>query len=245
MGHELSIEKVYEWVGPQLMSCPVRDGVAFYYHSEKLFKVLKRRRGWHIEFSVPVSDCLGLRVLSDEEARIRKLGKTRWIYSGESEKDAQHLIEEAMESIPKRRVIDPGMSRELRTITDNTCPCFKKMEKIQETASLPQHIGDNIKEAYDLLKSNLYIDFIKKVYPTFVEVVDHLLRESGLELQGELDVKISILADQRIITQKLKEEIQSFLTRKVFEREFINQERAYPIAIMLVTLMSKLLKLCN
>ena len=245
MGHESSIEKVYEWVGPQLMSCPVRDGVAFYYHSEKLFKVLKRKKGWHIEFSVPVSDCLGLRILTDEEARIRKLGKTRWIYSGESEQVAQHLIEEVMESIPKRRVIDPGMSRELRTITDNTCPCFKKMEKIQETASLPPNIAANIKEAYDLLQSSLYKDFVKEIYPIFVDGVDHLLRENGLEVQGELEIKISVLAEQRIISQKLKQEIQSFLTRKVFEREFINQERAYPIALMLVTLMSKLLKLCN
>jgi hypothetical protein len=243
--YALSIEKVYDWVGIQLQSCPVRDGVTFYYHSEKIFKVLKRKKGWHIEFSVPVSDCPGLRILTDEEASTRKLGKTRWIYRGESEQVAQHLVEEAMESIPKRRVIDPGMSRELRAITDHSCPCYKKMEAIQENSVLPPHITNKIKEAYDNLQAALYKDFIKKVYPIFEDVVDYLLNENQINIQGELEDKISVLAEQRIISQKLKQEIQSFLTRKVFEWEFTDQERAYPIALTLVTLMSKFLKFCN
>lgn len=245
MVNEPFIKKVYEWVGPQLSGCPVRDGVTFYYHSEKIFKVLNRKKSWYIEFTVPVPECENLRIITAEEARTRKMGRTRWIYKGNSDELAYQLIQAALQSIPRRRVIEPALPRESRPRSDHTCPSLKRIEQIKEGRTIPDEITFAVKNMVGILQSGLYIDFVHKIFPVFQMVIDELLERNGLHCSGKIDEKIRILTEQQVVSPLLGQELQSYITRKVFDCEFADQERAYPMAIMLTALLEKLLKLLS
>ena len=242
---DLILEKVYQWVGQRLSSCPVRDGVTFYKGREKLFKVVRRKHEWHLEFSIAVPNCPGLKVLTVEEARAKKLGKSRWIYRGNSETDAKTLIETVLATLSQHRYVEPAMAREVVQISHSTCPCFRKMENMQHTQSLPEEISNKLREAYQLLQESKYNEFIYLIQYVLDDVTSHLLAEKGLTAEGSLMDKINRLAEHKIVSKTLKDELESVFIRKVFERTYSDQERAYPTALMLVSFTSKLLKNCS
>ncbi|HVJ49479.1 hypothetical protein [Desulfitobacterium sp.] len=243
MEYQSQLEKLHEWVGQKLTSCPVRDGVTFHNHNEKIFKILRRRKGWYIEFSVPVPECPGLQELTDEEAKTRKLGRTRWIYRGTSEENVRKLVTTAMASIPQSRIVEPAMARDVRIVSEFTCPCLKKMEKLQNASNLPQEISQQLEEACDLLGSERYNDFIPKIGQTLKNITSHMLQENGIEPSGDLRDQLNSLIEREIISSSLKEEVEELFNRKVLERHFEDQKRAYPLALMLVSFTSKLINI--
>ena len=54
-----------------------------------------------------------------------------------------------------------------------------------------------------------------------------------------------MLTNKGIIPEMLGREIQSYIERKAFECDYAEQVRAYPIAFMLISVINKLLKLCQ
>lgn len=239
------LENVYQWVGSRLVSCPVRDGVSFYNGSEKILKVLRSRNGWHLQFNVPVPECEGLTILSPEEARSKKLGKTRWIYLGSSEEDAKLIVQFAVAHLPLRRVVEPAMSREDVILCGATCSCFKKMERIVSNKLLPKEITDQLERAYDLLQDGDYIEFVRKTEQIIDEVAGYLINDQGVNPdEMRLSQKIEWLAERRIISKTLREEVDAIFARRTNDVGFGTQERAYPMALMRISFMSKLIKVC-
>lgn len=241
MGYEDQLQKILEWVGPRLTSCPVRDGVTFHNHEEKILSIRRRRKGWYLEFSVLVPACPGLRELTDEEVAVRKLGRTRWIYRGTSDEDAQNLVRAALASIPQPYIVEPAMMRDTRTISELTCPCLKKMEKLQNAANLPEEISQLINEACDLLRNECYSEFIPKMIRVLENITFLMLRENGIESSGNLQDQLKVLMSRDIITSAFKDEVDELFNPDVLKRHFENQKRAYPLALMLVSFTSKLI----
>ncbi|AHF08514.1 hypothetical protein [Desulfitobacterium metallireducens] len=241
MEYEAQLEKILEWVGPRLISCPVRDGVSFYQNTDKIFKIRRRRKGWYLEFSVPVPACPDLKVLSSEEVVVRKLGRTRWIYRGTSDEDVRQLVVAAMASISQPRAVEPAMMRDMRIVTEFTCPCLKKMEKLQNASNLPQEISQQLKEACDLLRSERYNDFIPRIAQALQNITSHMLHENGIEPSGDLRNQLDSLIERGIISSVLKDEVAELFRTNILERHFEDQMRAYPLALMLVSFTSKLI----
>ncbi|WP_206811881.1 hypothetical protein [Paradesulfitobacterium ferrireducens] len=240
-----TVEKVYQWVGRSLSSCPVRDGVVFYHGSDKIFKLVERRFGWHLQFCVPVPESPGLRILSPEEAKVKKLGKSRWIFRGDSDRDAENLIKAALDSLPTRHVIEPALTRDLPTLCEATCPCFKKMERIVNNKSLPSELTEPLQEAYDLLQQGKYAEFVLRLETVIEQVIDYLLGQQGIARDNRnLQDKIKILTDRKVISKNLKEEVDVIILRRNYKYDYTVEERAYPMALMMVALMSRLLKVC-
>lgn len=245
MEYDSQVEKVYEWAEQKLTGCPVRDGISFYNPTEKIFKILRRQKGWYIEFSVPVPECQGLKVLTDEEAKTKKLGRTRWVFRGTSDEDAQMLVKAATVSIPRRHIIEPAMTRELRVVSGATCPCLKKMEKLQEVSNMPIDLLEQLKDAYELLQAGRYSDFIPQIRNILGEVSTYLLQEKGIESTGDFRDRLNLLIERKILSRSLRDEVEEVFNRNIFERHYEDQERAYPVALMLVSFTGKLFKLCS
>ena len=240
-----TVEKVYQWVGQMLSSCPVRDGVVFYHGSDKIFKLVERKSGWHLQFCVPVPESPGLTILSPEEAKVKKLGKSRWIYRGDSDQDAEILVRAALDSLPLRRVIEPALSRDLPTLCEATCPCFKKMERIVNSKSVPSELGESVQEAYELLQQGKYAEFVTVLEKVIEGLTDYLLGQQGITAANrDLKEKIRILADLKVVSNNLKEEVDVVFFRRNYKDNYTVEERAYPMALMLVSLMSRLIKVC-
>lgn len=242
MEYGAQLEKLNKWVGQRLTGCPVRDGVTFHNNNEKIFKILRRRRGWYIEFSVPVPACQGLTELTLEEAKTKKLGRTRWIYRGTSDENVQKLVAAAIASLPQPYRIVPAMTREVRVVSEYTCPCHKKWEKIIEDASLSKEVLFPLKEAWRYLKAKSYDEFIHKIGEVLRISMTRILSENGIEASGNLYEQIDLAIDRKILPQFLKVEAEEISENKVFERHFESQDRAYPVALMLSSFTSKVIK---
>lgn len=242
MEYGAQLEKLNKWVGQKLTGCPVRDGVTFHNNNEKIFKILRRRRGWYIEFSVPVPACQGLTELTPEEARTKKLGRTRWIYRGTSDENVQKLVAAAIASLPQPYRVVPAMTREIRVVSEYTCPCHSKWERIIKDASIPQEIVSPLKEAWRLLKRKSYNEFIRQIGEVYQISISRKLNEKGIDASGNVYEQIERAINHKILPQFLKVEAEELSANMVFERHFENQERAYPVALMLVSFTSKIIK---
>lgn len=243
MEFEAQLEKILEWVGQRLRSCPVRDGVAFYHHTEKIFKIRRRRKGWYLEFTVPVPLCSDLKVLTPEEAAVRKLGRTRWIYRGNSEEDARKLVFAAMSSISPSRLVEPAMARDERIVSEFTCPCLKKMEKLQNAENLPHEISQQLEEACDLLRSGRYNEFIPKIAEALKSITAHVLQKEGREPSGDLRDQFNLIIELGILSPSFKAEVDELFNQNILERHFEEPKRAYPLALILVSFTSKLINI--
>lgn len=237
------LEKVYQWVGQQLSSCPVQDGITFYHNSDKVFKVVRQRNIWYLQFCVPVPERTGLIILTREEARTKKLGKARWIYKGNSDQEAETLIRSALAGLAQRRLIEPAMSRDITKLCEATCPCYKKMERIIDNKILSPEIIALLQQAYDFLQKENYINFVVLLDKTIEKIADFLLEQQNIEVVlPSLKEKIVKLADLKVISKTLKEDVDVVFVRRDYENSV--QERAYPMALMIIAFMSKLLKSC-
>lgn len=243
MEYEAQLEKILTWIGPRLTSCSVRDGVTFHNHTQKIFTIRRRRKGWYLEFSVPVPSCPGLKELTDEEVAVRKLGRTRWIYRGTSDEDVQKLVMAAMASISQPYVVEPAMMRDTRMVSEFTCPCLIKMEKLQNASHLPQEMSQQLKEACEILRRESYNDFIPKIGQALKNITSHMLREKGIEPLGELRGQLNLLIEHKIIPSSFKEEVAELINPDVLDRHYEDQKRAYPLALMLVSFTGKLINI--
>lgn len=242
MEYGAQLEKLNKWVGQKLTGCPVRDGVTFHNNNEKIFKILRRRRGWYIEFSVPVPACQGLTELTLEEAKTKKLGRTRWIYRGTSDENVQKLVASAIANLPQPYRIVPAMTREVRVVSEYTCPCHKKWERIIEDATTPEVIITPLKEAWKYLKQKSYNEFIHQIGEVLRISTARMLSENGIEASGNIYKQIDLAIERKILPQFLKVEADEISENQVFERNFESQERAYPVALMLISFTSKVIK---
>lgn len=241
---EVILEKVYQWIGSCISSCPVRDGVTFYNEREKVFKVVQRRGGWHLQFNIPVPETEGLTVYSIEEARSKKLGRSRWIYKGNSDAVAEYLIRSALASLTRKRLIEPAMSRDSAVICGKTCPCFKKMERLLNNKNLPENCTKQLYQAYDLLRNGYYSEFVALFEVIVDDFTNFLLSQRGINSSGsKVQEKIDKLVEIKVIPLSLKREIEVIFTHRQ-EKDFSAQVRAYPTALMLIAFMNKLLKVC-
>lgn len=236
------LNKIYTWVGQRLSACPIRDGVTFYHRTEKVFKVVKQKAGWHLQFNVPVPECSGLVRLAPEEARKRKLGKAQWIYKGDSDSDAQHLVQAALDSLPQRWVIEPALSRDIATVCGGTCPCFRKMERLAKATGLPEDLRGLLENAYSLLLNGQYVEFVERMQVGIAEAVGYLLREQGEEPSGDVQTKIQALVRLHVIPKSMGAEGEVLFTRRGYESVYTMQERVYPLALMFISFLTKLLK---
>lgn len=71
-----------------------KSGVTFFgENGKRILKMVKKQKCIEIEFNVPVTEIYGLKVLSVNEAKEKKMGTCRWIYKGDSV--PSNLVEEA------------------------------------------------------------------------------------------------------------------------------------------------------
>lgn len=241
-----AMEKVQEWVGQRLNGNQVKDGMVYYHGLDKIFKVVLQRNGWNMQFNVPVPDCKGLQILTADEARAKKLGRSRWIYKGESEEDAKLLIDHVLSGLNQRHLVEPAMSRDQDAFADVSAPSFKRIERLLEHKILPQPIVDILQQAYDLLQEGKYADLVILLEKAINEVTSFLLKEHGIECQGLTSKeKIDLLAEHQVISQTLKDQLEVIFYSHTVEKGCATQERAYPMALMLMFFMSKFLKICS
>lgn len=241
-GFNQRVDKLYAWVGQRLSTCPVRDGMTFYHRSEKMFKLVRHRTQWHLQFNVPVPDCSGLTVLLQEEARRRKLGKAQWIYKGDSDRDAELLVRAALSSLPQRRVIEPALGRDVTTVCGGTCPCFRKMERLTALTGLPESLHALLQEAYSLLMEGQYVEFVQRMQVGITEALTWLLQQNEQEAGGEIQEKIRDLVRLHVIPKSMESEGAALFTRRGYENFYNAQDRAYPMALMFITFLTRLLK---
>lgn len=244
-GFKQRVGKLYAWVGQRLSACPIRDGMTFYHRSEKVFKLVKQRAQWHLQFNVPVPECPGLTVLSQEEARRRKLGKAQWIYKGDSDRDAELLVRAALSSLPQRRVIDPALGRDITTVCGGTCPCFRKMERLAALTGLPESLHALLQEAYSLLMEGQYVEFVQRMQVGIAEELAWLMHQNGHEGSAEIQENIRDLVRLHVIPKSMESEGEALFTRRGYENFHSIQDRAYPMALMSITFLKRLLKYQN
>jgi len=239
------LQEVNAWVGMRLSSSEVSDGVCYYNGREKVFKLVRQRYGYHLQFNLPVSDCEGLRILTQDEARAKKLGKTRWIYRGFSNHTAEELVRQVLASLPRRRVIDPAMSRDIVTFYGGPGPNFREIERLLGKKTLPPEVVELLHRAYDLLQEHKYVDFVIKLKQGVAILVAFLFEENNLSGQEmSFKEKVDQLETSGIISPSLREEINVLFVRETSAQDYSSQEKAYPLALLLIVLMSKLLKVC-
>jgi len=245
-GFNYVLERVNSWVGLRLSTSQVNDGVCYYSGREKILKVIRQRHGWHIQFNLPVPECEGLLILSQEEARAKKLGKSRWIYRGFSEQVAEELVGSALSCLPRRRVIDPAMSRDIITFYGFPGPNFREIENLLNKKTLPFPVAESLHQAYELLQQRKYVDFAIELKKVVEEIVTFLLQEHNLVgVELSFKEKVSLLEARGIISHGLRDEINVLFIRETTSQDYSNQEKAYPLALLLIVLMSKLLKACG
>lgn len=244
-GFDYVREQVNTWVGMRLLRTEVSDGVCYYHGREKVLKVVQRRAGYYIQFNLPVPEYEGVRILSQEEARAKKLGKTRWIYRGFSAQTAEKLVRHVLASLPRRRVIDPAMSRDIVTFYGVPSPNFREIERLLEQEALPPGIVDLLHQAYDLLQEGKYVDFVVKLKHGVDDIVTFLFNESQGGAQNlSFTEKLDKLEGKGVISKPLREEIDVLFIRETNMKDYTTQDKAYPLALLLIVLMSKLLKVC-
>ena len=248
MGEQLfeeQLEKLQEWIGQKLSSCPTRDGIAFYHRTDKVLKAVRQNKGWYLQFNVPVPECPGLLELSPEEVRKKKLGKTHWLYKGDSDADARELVLAALDGLPHRQLIDPAMSREVNTVSRATCPCFKKMERLASAPVLPEDIRSFLQNAYEILLAGNYVRFLQMMRDGMEDVTSFLLQKQGLEAEGmDISAKVKKLVDLKIVSKSLRDEVELLYPQRKYEEFYSVPERAYPMALILISLLSRLVKSC-
>lgn len=240
---EENLVKLYDWVGQKLSACPVRDGVTFYYRSEKVFKAMRVRDGWHLQFNVSVPDCPGLSRLTQEEARQKKLGKARWIYKGNSEQEVHQLVQAALESLPQRLLIDPAMSRDTATICEANCSCYKKIERLLSNSTISSETAALLQKAYDFLMVDDYVEFVKIIRQAIEDITSSMLIERGLKPGGTILEKTEALVELKLIPKNMADDVEFLFSERSHEQLYSVQERAYPMALMLIAFLSKLIKL--
>lgn len=239
---EQNLEKIYDWVGQKLSGCPVRDGVAFYYRTEKIFKAVKQREGWHLQFNMTVPECPGLKQLTPEEARKKKFGKALWIYKGDSETDARNLVLSVLDSLPKRLLIDPAMTRDMVTVCGANCPCYKKMERLLSNSSIPPGSAFLLQKAYDFLMVDDYVEFVEILRQAIEDITSSMLIERRVEPDSTIQAKTEALIELKVIPKSMRQDVDVLFSLRNYEKFYSMPERAYPMALMLISFLSKLIK---
>ncbi|KLU62145.1 hypothetical protein CEB3_c15080 [Peptococcaceae bacterium CEB3] len=241
------VAQLYQWIGQRLSSCPTRDGIAFYHRTDKVLKVVRQKKGWHLQFNVPIPERPGMVELTPEEVRRKKLGKTRWVYRGESDSDARELVLAALNGLPHRQLIDPAMSRDdVNTVCRATCPCLKKMEHLTTNRALPEDIRSSLRDAHGLLLSGENVQFLQAAQKGIEDVTAFLLRQRGIEpREMGIAAKVDKLIELQVVAKYLRDEVEMLFAQPSYERFYSSQERAYPLALMFISLLSKLAKACS
>jgi hypothetical protein len=82
--NEELINKVAAALGDSFIPYFRKTGVTFFGSMGRILKIVKKHKILEIEFNVPVSNAPDVEILTEKQAREKKMGTCRWIYRGES-----------------------------------------------------------------------------------------------------------------------------------------------------------------